>query len=482
MPLHKNVENAGAEAELDINPVYVREVRLRVPRNSIPSRGMLPETALQAVRDELILDGNARLNLATFVTTWMEPQAQQLMAECFDKNMIDKDEYPQTAELERRCVNILADLWHAPAASARPGNGEAAVGCSTTGSSEACMLGGMALLWRWRARSTARGAAGAGAGQPNLVMGANVQVCWEKFCRYWQVEPRLVPMVPGRLHLTGPEAAARCDENTIGVVAVMGSTMDGSYEPVLQISEALDALQAAGGPDIPIHVDGASGGFIAPFLHPDLDWDFRVPRVASINASGHKYGLVYPGVGWVVWRDVAALPEDLVFRVNYLGGDMPTFALNFSRPGGQVAAQYYNFLRLGFEGYRGVQQACQDVARYLSGEIAAMGPFELLTDGSELPVFAFKLREPGSPATNYTVFDVSERLRQRGWLIPAYTFPQDMQDTAVLRIVVRNGFSMDMARLLLADLRVQVQMLASQPHPPTPLIPGPIENRQGFAH
>src|SRR5215470_8615163 len=251
MALHKNVEDVGAEAELDINPVYVREVQLRVPRNSIPRHGMLPDTALQAVRDELILDGNARLNLATFVTTWMEPQAQQLMAECFDKNMIDKDEYPQTAELERRCVNILADLWHAPATGAGLGGQEAAVGCSTTGSSEACMLGGMALLWRWRARRTTLGAAGvAGArdGQPNLVMGANVQVCWEKFCRYWQVEPRLVPMVPGRLHLTGPEAAARCDENTIGVVAILGSTMDGSYEPVAEINGELDTLAAGGGP------------------------------------------------------------------------------------------------------------------------------------------------------------------------------------------------------------------------------------------
>ena len=210
-----------------------------------------------------------------------------------------------------------------------------------------------------------------------------------------------------------------------------------------------------------------------------------MPRVASINASGHKYGLVYPGVGWVVWRDTTKLPEDLVFRVNYLGGDMPTFALNFSRPGAQVAAQYYNFLRLGFEGYRSVQQACQDVARYLSGEIAAIGPFELLTDGSELPVFAFRLRDAGSSSpgrAGYMVFDLSERLRQRGWLVPAYTFPQDMQDTAVLRIVIRNGFSMDMARLLLDDLRVQVRVLDSQPHPPTPLLPGPVRNRGGFAH
>jgi glutamate decarboxylase len=477
MALHGKVDAAAADtADLDINPLYVRAEGHTVPRYRLSPHEMLPDTALQVVRDELILDGNARLNLATFVTTWMEPQAQQLMAECFDKNMIDKDEYPQTAELERRCVNILAHLWHAPGHAAS-GAGPVAPGCSTTGSSEACMLGGMALLWRWRAR---RAAAGAATSAPNLVMGANVQVCWEKFCRYWQVEPRMAPMAPGRLHLTGPEAAARCDENTIGVVAIMGSTMDGSYEPVLQISQELDKLQASEGHDVPIHVDGASGGFVAPFLHQDLEWDFRVPRVASINASGHKYGLVYPGVGWVLWREAAALPEDLVFRVNYLGGEMPTFALNFSRPGGHVAAQYYNFLRLGFEGFTKVQQACQDVALHLSGEIAQMDAFELLTDGSELPVFAFKLRDPAG--AGYSVFDLSERLRLRGWLVPAYTFPEDMQDTAVLRIVVRNGFSKDLASLFLDDLRVQVKALASHPQPPVPLIPGSGERHGGFAH
>jgi len=472
VPLHEARSAPGNGGELDVNPVYVRLEGLSVPRHAMPRRGMLPDTALQVVRDELILDGNARLNLATFVTTWMEPQAQQLMAECLAKNMIDKDEYPQTAELERRCVNILANLWHAPSAAvgARP----PATGCSTTGSSEACMLGGMALLWRWRAR---RSAAGAAAAAPNLVMGSNVQVCWEKFCRYWQVEPRFVPMAPGRLHLTGPEAASRCDENTIGVVAIMGSTMDGSYEPVRQIAAELDRVQAEHGHDVPVHVDAASGGFVAPFLHPHLEWDFRVPRVASINASGHKYGLVYPGVGWVVWRDATALPDDLVFRVNYLGGDMPTFALNFSRPGSQVAAQYYNFLRLGLDGYRRVQQASQDTALHMSGQIAAMGPFELLTDGSELPVFAFRLRGPAS----YTVFDLSERLRQRGWLVPAYTFPADLQDVAVLRVVVRNGFSLDLARLFLADLRTQAEILAAHPGRPVPLVPDGAA-RGGFAH
>ncbi len=475
MALHSRVDDERAEAELDLNPMYVRAADFRLPRNRIPLEGMPPDTALQVVTDDLMLDGNARLNLATFVTTWMEPQADQLMTDCLAKNMIDKDEYPRTAELEHRCVNILADLWHAPPVPASSAENGGATGCSTTGSSEAAMLGGMALLWRWRAR---RGLAVGAAQRPNLVMGANVQVCWEKFCRYWQVEPRMVPMEPGRLHLTGPEAAARCDENTIGVVAILGSTMDGSYEPVAQISEALDRLQGDNGPDIPVHVDAASGGFVAPFLDPDLSWDFRVRRVASINASGHKYGLVYPGVGWVIWRDAAALPADLIFRVNYLGGQMPTFALNFSRPGGQVAAQYYNFLRLGFQGYREVQQACRGIARYLAAEIAGLGPFELLSDGGELPVFAFRLRDPDQ--AGYSVFDLSERLRQSGWLVPAYTFPASMQDTAVLRIVVRNGFSRNLADLLLADMRTHVHALASLRHRPGPLLPG--QQRSSFAH
>src|ERR1700759_4398301 len=420
--LHRRVPEDETGTELDINPLYFREKSCEIPRYRLAERGVLPRTALQVGRGELILDGNARQNLATFVTTWMEPEAEELMAECSPKNMIDKDEYPQTAELEHRCVNILGHLWNAPH--------EEAIGCSTTGSSEACMLGGMALLWRWRAK---RRAAGKDPARPNLVMGSNVQVCWEKFCRYWDVEPRYVPMVPGRLHLGPAEAAARCDGNTIGAVAIMGSTMDGSYEPGLDISRALDRLQADQGHDVPVHVDAASGGFVAPFLHQDLQWDFRVPRVASVNASGHKYGLVYPGVGWIIWRSPDDLPEDLVFKVNYLGGEMPTFALNFSRPGAQVAAQYYNFIRLGWEGYRNVQQTCQDIALFLSGEIARLGPFELLTDGRELPVFAFKLREE---VTGYSAFDLSERLRQRGWQVPAYTFPADMQDTEVMRIVI----------------------------------------------
>jgi glutamate decarboxylase len=399
--------------------------------------GVLPaDVAYQLVHDELMLDGNARLNLATFVTTWMEPQAERLIAECVQKNMIDKDEYPQTAELERRCVVMLAHLWNSP-------DPAGTIGCSTTGSSEACMLGGLALKRRWAAR------AGRGAGRPNLVMGINVQVCWEKFCNYWDVEPRLVPMEGDRFTLSPETAVAHCDENTIGVVTILGSTFDGSYEPVAGIAAALDDHQARTGIDVPIHVDGASGAMIAPFLDPELLWDFRLPRVASINTSGHKYGLVYPGVGWVVWRDRDALPADLVFKVNYLGGDMPTFALNFSRPGAQVAAQYYVLIRLGHEGFRLVQQASRDVAMEVATTLEKLGPFRLLTRGDQLPVFALTT-QPEVRA--FDVFDVSRRLRERGWQVPAYTFPDNRTDLSVLRVVCRNGFSRDLAGLLLEDL------------------------------
>ena len=441
---HSRFDRAGAE-NLSVEPLLASDTG-KIPRHQLPAGEMPPDVAYQIIHDELMLDGNARMNLATFVSTWMEPQAEKLMSECFDKNMIDKDEYPQTAELERRCVNILSRLWHSP------DSGEA-TGCSTTGSSEGAMLGGLALKRRWQHR---RAAEGKPADKPNIVMGINVQVCWEKLANYWDVEMRLVPMEGDRLHLNAEEAVKLCDENTIGVVPVLGSTFDGSYEPVKEICDALDDLQEKTGLDIPVHVDGASGAFVAPFIDQELEWDFRLPRVASINASGHKYGLVYPGVGWVVWRDADALPDDLIFWVNYLGDNMPTFALNFSRPGAQVVAQYYNFLRLGFEGYAAVQGYARDVATTLSSQIAELGPFELLTRGDELPVFAFTLADG---IDNYSVFDVSNSLRERGWLLPAYTFPKNREDLAALRVVVKRGFSHDMANLLVEDIKRQLPKL-----------------------
>ncbi|KDQ68019.1 glutamate decarboxylase [Streptomyces halstedii] len=460
MPLHKGspgADQADGDRRLAMNPFFAEAdptaaMTAAPPVHRLPDGPMPPKNAYQIVRDELMLDGNSRLNLATFVTTWMEPQAGVLMGECRDKNMIDKDEYPRTAELERRCVAMLADLWNAP-------DPQTAVGCSTTGSSEACMLAGMALKRRWSTRNADRYPAHA---RPNLVMGVNVQVCWEKFCTFWEVEARQVPMEGERFHLDPQAAAELCDENTIGVIGIMGSTFDGSYEPIAELCAALDDLQERTGLDIPVHVDGASGAMVAPFLDEDLVWDFRLPRVSSVNTSGHKYGLVYPGVGWILWRSPAELPEELVFRVNYLGGDMPTFALNFSRPGAQVVAQYYTFLRLGRDGYRAVQQASRDVAMRLAREIEALGDFRLLSRGDELPVFTVTTK-PDVQA--YDVFDVSRRLRERGWLVPAYTFPANRQDLAVLRVVCRNGFTSDLAELLLEDLRRLLPELRRQPHP-----------------
>ncbi|MFJ1605737.1 glutamate decarboxylase [Streptomyces sp. NPDC088253] len=457
MPLHQGPEKPD-ERPVSVNPFFgeanpVGGMTEAPPKHRLPDGPLPPNTAYQVVHDELMLDGNARLNLATFVTTWMEPQAGVLMSECRDKNMIDKDEYPRTAELERRCVAMLADLWNAP-------DPASTVGCSTTGSSEACMLAGMALKRRWMQRNADRypGA------RPNLVMGVNVQVCWEKFCNFWEVEARQVPMEGERFHLDPQAAAELCDENTIGVVGILGSTFDGSYEPIAELCAALDQLQERTGLDIPVHVDGASGAMIAPFLDPDLVWDFRLPRVSSINTSGHKYGLVYPGVGWALWRTAAELPEELVFRVNYLGGNMPTFALNFSRPGAQVVAQYYTFLRLGREGFRAVQQTTRDLAHGLAERIEALEDFRLLTRGDELPVFAFTT---APHVTAYDVFDVSRRMRESGWLVPAYTFPANREDLSVLRVVCRNGFSVDLADMFIEDLSRLVPQLRKLPHPLT---------------
>ena len=339
-------------------PRFTRAGMLEVPKRRLPDREMLPQTAYQIVLDEVMLDGNARFNLATFVTTWMDEEADRLYAATFDKNMVDKDEYPQTAEIESRCVAMLADLWHAPDAAD-------SIGTSTTGSCEGCMLAGLALKRRWQ---QARRAAGKPTDRPNIVMGGNVQVVWEKFANYWEVEPRYVPL-RGRRAPPDRRPAARARRREHHRRRGRPRLDHGRHLRAGggDLRRAWTSYEADSGVSVPVHVDAASGGFVAPFIQPDLVWDFRLPRVVSIQASGHKFGLVYPGVGWVLWRDAEHLPEDLVFHVNYLGGDMPTFALNFSRPGAQVVLQYFQFLRLGREGFRLVQQTCQDVAVHIAG-------------------------------------------------------------------------------------------------------------------
>ncbi|MGV0991660.1 MAG: glutamate decarboxylase [Mycobacterium sp.] len=429
-----------------------------IPSLRLPVDAMEPNAAYRFIHDELMLDGSSRLNLATFVTTWMDPEAEKLMAETFDKNMIDKDEYPATAAIESRCVAMVADLFHAE--NLRDDDASTAIGASTIGSSEAVMLGGLALKWRWKERVSKDDKNAWKGRTPNLVMGANVQVVWEKFCRYFEVEPRYLPMGEDRYVITPEQVVDAVDEDTIGVVGILGTTYTGELEPIAEICAALDKLQQQTGLDVPVHVDAASGGFVVPFLHPHLVWDFRLPRVASINVSGHKYGLTYPGVGFVLWRNAEQLPEDLIFRVNYLGGDMPTFTLNFSKPGNQIVGQYYNFLRLGRAGYTHVMQTLSGTARWLSDRLTDSEHFTVIADGSAIPVVAFKL----SGDFGYTEFDVSAQLRSYGWQLPAYTMPDGAQDVTVLRVVVREGFSADLARSLWEDIHaVLVHLDAIQP-------------------
>jgi glutamate decarboxylase len=436
------------------DPIFAtRQLANALPKYRFPKSESRAEDIYQVVSDELYLDGNARQNLATFCQTWEEPEVQKLMSLAIDKNMIDKTEYPQTAEIELRCVHMLADLWNAPTAATT-------VGTSTIGSSEGCMLGGMAAKWRWKAR---RKALGKPADKPNLVCGP-VQVCWEKFCRYWEVEKREIPMRPDMLRMDAQRMLDAVDENTIAVVPTLGVTYTGQYEFVPPLAAALDELQQRTGIDIDIHVDAASGGFLAPFTAPDIIWDFRLPRVKSISTSGHKYGLAPLGVGWVLWRETHDLPEELVFSVPYLGGSVGTFAINFSRPGGQVIAQYYNFLRLGRAGYTRIQQACYDTTRWLAKEIGKLGPFEFINDGdprSGIPALCFRVK-PGAELP-YTLYDLSDRLLQRGWQVPAFALTGDAKDITVIRIMVRQGVSRDMAHLLVEDIKRAIAYFDQHP-------------------
>ncbi len=431
-----------------------------VPKYRLPDDDMPARLAYQLIHDELALDGNPALNLATFVTTWMEPEAEALIAETLNVNSIDQDEYPQTTEIQNRCVSILADLFHAD-------DSEHAMGTATVGSSEAIHLAGLAMKWRWRA---ARQAAGKPADRPNLVMSETVQVCWEKFVRYFDVEPRMVPITAERTVIDPELAMELVDENTIGVVGILGSTYTGEFEDIQGLSDALDEVQERTGVDVPLHVDGASGAFVAPFTQPDLAWDFRLPRVKSINASGHKYGLVYPGVGWALWRDKSQLPEDLIFHTNYLGGDQPTFDLNFSRGASQIVAQYYNFLRMGRAGYTEVMTRLSEAAAFLAGLVEASPYLDLMSKPNALPLVCARVRDD----VGFTAFDLSAKMKERGWIVPAYTLAKDADHVAVIRVVVREGLSRDMAGILLEDFHRAAEELgglppeirSSKPHQP----------------
>ncbi len=410
-----------------------------ISKTSIPADGIDGDVVYQLIHDELNMDGNPALNLASFVTTWMEPQAEKLIMETTNKNFVDQEEYPQTGKIQGRVVNMLAKLFHAP-------KSDEYIGTATIGSSEAIMLGLLAHKWTWRKK---RKAAGKSTENPNIVIGADVHVVWEKFARYFDVEMRIIPMKEGHYTLSVEELKPQIDENTICVGAVMGTTFTGQLDPVQEINTLLGEIKIEKGWDIPIHVDGASGGFILPFLYPEFEWDFRLSHVRSINVSGHKYGLVYPGIGWLIMKDKIDLPEDLIFYVNYLGSEEATYTLNFSRGSSMVIAQYYNLLNLGINGYKQIMQNSLENAQYLGKKIEEMPNYHLTNTDIKLPILAFTI----DSSAGYSVYDLSDKLRERGWIVPAYSLPPDAQEVKVLRIVIKENFSRDMADMLLNDIK-----------------------------
>src|SRR5215217_422766 len=419
------------------------------PDAEMPDTGLTPLAAKRLIGEEMVLDGIPMRNLATFVTTWMEPEAQRIIAANLHRNFIDHAEYPRTAEIEQRCIRMLADLFHAPGAT---------TGARTQGSSEAIMLGALSLKWKWRAR---REAAGKGADRPNLVFGGDVHVVWEKFCRYFDVEPRIIPLQPDKYTIGPEDVEPHVDENTIGVAAVLGTTFTGHADDIAGINDLLVRIRDEKGIDVPLHVDGASGGFVWPFLYPDSAWDFRLEQVRSINVSGHKYGLVYPGIGWLVFRETSDLAEDLVFYENYLGKRDATFTLNFSTGSAMVLAQYYNFVRFGHEGYRYIMETMQANARSLAQRIGEIGEFELVgADGAEqLPLVAFQL----AAEHNYDEFDVASQLAaERGWMVPAYTLPPNADHVTIMRALVKLTLSHTLAGTLADDIAQACETLSKK--------------------
>ncbi|KAH9896274.1 glutamate decarboxylase [Xylariomycetidae sp. FL2044] len=412
-----------------------------LPRHEMPEGEMPRDVAYRMIKDELSLDGNPMLNLASFVTTYMEEEAEKLMTESFSKNFIDYEEYPQSADIQNRCVSMIGRLFNAP-------TGEGAVGTSCVGSSEAIMLGVLAMKRRWKNKMKA---AGKSTENPNIVMSSAVQVCWEKATRYFEIDEKLVYCTPDRYVIDPEETVNLVDENTIGICVILGTTYTGEYEDV----KAVNDLLIKKGLDVPIHVDAASGGFVAPFVVPDLEWDFRCEKVVSINVSGHKYGLVYPGVGWVVWRSAEFLPQELVFNINYLGADQSSFTLNFSKGASQVIGQYYQLIRLGKKGYKAIMSNLTRTADYLADALEALG-FVIMSkkSGEGLPLVAFRLATPEDGERHYDEFALAHKLRARGWVVPAYTMAPHTKDLKMLRVVVREDFTKNRCDALICDIKL----------------------------
>ena len=432
------------------------EMREPAPAEFIPKHGTPAGIAYQIVKDETFPQTQPRLNLATFVTTYMDDYGTKLMNEAVGINYIDETEYPRVAVMCGRCINMVANMWNTPEES------DWKTGAVGIGSSEACMLGGVAAWLRWRER---RKAEGKPYDKPNLVMSSAYQVVWEKFCQLWQIEMRTVPITHRHPTLNVEEAIKMCDENTICVVPIAGVTWTGMNDDIEALNFALDGFNARTGYNIPIHVDAASGGFILPFLYPDKKWDFRLKWVFSISTSGHKYGLVYPGLGWVIWKDKSYLPKDMSFSVNYLGANITQVGLNFSRPAAQILGQYYNFIHLGFEGYKEIHSNSMAIAKYCHDQIGQMSCFKNYSERLENPLFIWYLEPEYEKTAKWTLYDLQDKLMQHGWMVPAYSMPKDIEDMVVMRIVVRQGMSRDLADMLIGDIKNAVAELEMLEYP-----------------
>ena len=426
------------------------------PSEFIPKHKTPAEKAYQLVKDETFPQTQPRLNLATFVTTYMDDYGTRLMNEAVGINYIDETEYPRVAVMCGRCINMIANMWNTTEKN------EWKTGAVGIGSSEACMLGGVAAWLRWREKRKKQGKA---CDKPNLVMSTAYQVVWEKFCQLWQIEMRTVPITHSNPTLDIEAALKMCDENTICIVPIAGVTWTGMNDDIEGLDKALEEYNARTGYDIPIHVDAASGGFILPFLNPEKKWDFRLKWVKSISTSGHKYGLVYPGLGWVVWRDKDYLPAEMSFSVNYLGASITQVGLNFSRPAAQILAQYYNFIHLGMEGYREVHSNSMAVATYCHDAIGKMDCFFNYSETLDNPLFIWTMNPEYDMTAKWTLFDLQDKLMMKGWMVPAYTMPKDIEDMVVMRIVVRQGMTRDMADMLIGDIRDAVAELEKLEYP-----------------
>lgn len=442
---------------------------IELPKYMLYKNSIDPKIAHNLIKDELMDEGNARLNLATFCQTYMEDEAKTLLADTLEKNAIDKSEYPQTTELENRCVNIIADLWHAPEECDY-------IGTSTVGSSEACMLGGMAMKFRWRKKAKEANI-DINKKKPNLIISSGYQVCWKKFCIYWDIEMKIVEIDKNNMCLNVNKAIDMIDDYTIGVVGILGITYTGKYDDIEKLDRELEKYNKTAKIPVPIHVDGASGGMFAPFIQEDLNWDFKLKNVISINTSGHKYGLVYPGIGWIIWKDKEYLPEELMFEVSYLGGNLPTIAINFSRSASQIIGQYYNFLRYGFDGYKKIHMRTKNVANYIAKELEDIGIFEIYNDGIDLPIVCYKLKENSD--RKWTLYDLSDRLLMKGWQVPAYPLPKTLEHIIIQRIVCRADLGHNLAEELVQDIKYAIDELNEA------RILRPIEKKNGaygFTH